>query len=228
MKICITGANRGIGLGLTKLLISKKHQVIATTRNKSNSNELIKLQKNNQKNLLISELDITSETNINFFKESFQWDNLDILINNAGILENGTLSFEELTIETIKNAFEVNTVGPMKLTKSLFPYLKKSKNPKNIYITSKMGSLKENTVGKYYSYRMSKVALNMFCRTLAIDFPSIISTVLHPGWVKTDMGGKNATTTVNESANGLVNKIFSLTKEHSGEFYDYKGKKLEW
>ena len=124
MKICITGANRGIGLGLTKLLISKKHQVIATTRNKSNSNELIKLQKNNQKNLLISELDITNENNINFFKENFQWDNLDILINNAGILENGILSFEELTIESIKTSFEVNTVGPMKLTKSLLKMMK--------------------------------------------------------------------------------------------------------
>ncbi len=228
MKICITGANRGIGLGLTTLLVSQKHEVIATTRNANKSSELIKLQKTNQKHLSITELDITSDENINCFKDDFKWKNLDILINNAGILENGTTNFEELSINTIQNSFEVNTIGPMKLTKSLFPFLKKSKNPKNIYVTSKMGSLSDNTSGGYYAYRMSKAALNMFCRSLARDFPKIISTVIHPGWVKTDMGGINAITSIRDSTNGIIEKIFSLEQEDSGEFFNYKGDKLNW
>ena len=91
-----------------------------------------------------------------------------------------------------------------------------------------MGSLSDNSTGSYYAYRISKAALNMFCRSLSKDFPTIISSVIHPGWVKTDMGGPNATLSIEESASGVVNKIISLNKKDSGEFFNYKGDKLSW
>ena len=227
-KIVITGANRGIGLGLTKVFLSKNHRVIATTRNIKKSPDLLGLQKNYSKTLDIVTLDVTNEQSISNFSKDIYFEYVDILVNNAGFMEKKNPNFDSLNISEVSKTIEINTIGPMKIVQKLIDKLLKSSNSKNVLITSKMGSITDNTGGGYYSYRISKTAINMFCRSISIDYPTITSMVLHPGWVKTDMGGPNAITSIEESSIGLTNVILNATKSSSGKFIDFNGKELPW
>jgi len=225
-KIVITGANRGIGLGLVNELIEKGHNLVAGVRNPDTSEELIKIKAKRPSNLSILKLDLLDDKSITNFCESINFPTIDILINNAGILENE--SFEKLQIASISKTFVINTLGPIKITQLLVGKLLKAKNPKNFYISSKMGSISDNQSGGYYSYRISKSALNMFCKSLANDYPKLTSISLHPGWVKTKMGGSNATTTVKDSVFGLVRLMEISDKTLSGKFFNFKGQEIPW
>ena len=143
-------------------------------------------------------------------------------------MEKTNSSFTSLDISEVSKTIEINTLGPMKITQVLINKLLHSSNGKSIFITSKMGSIADNHGGSYYSYRMSKTALNMFCRSLSIDYPTITSMVIHPGWVKTDMGGPNAMISIQESCVGLTRVILEATKSSSGKFIDFKGNDLPW
>src|SRR5262249_2933625 len=122
----------------------------------------------------------------------------------------------------------VNSVVPFEMTQALLPYLKKSKQPKVIHITSLMGSIEDNSSGGYYAYRASKAALNMINKSLTRDHSWLTSVVMHPGWVQTDMGGPQAPTSTRDSAQGIWQVINGLGSEKSGHFYDFKGKELPW
>ena len=227
-KIVITGANRGIGLGLTKVFLSENHNVIATTRNPENSTDLLNLKKNYSETLDIIDLDLTNEYSITKFAKNIPFEFIDILVNNAGFMEKTNSSFTSLDISEVSKTIEINTLGPMKITQVLMNKLLNNSNSKSIFITSKMGSIADNHGGSYYSYRMSKTALHMFCRSLSIDYPTITSMVIHPGWVKTDMGGPNAMISIQESCVGLTRVILEATKSSSGKFIDFKGNDLPW
>ncbi|OUW04640.1 MAG: hypothetical protein CBD16_01830 [Betaproteobacteria bacterium TMED156] len=228
MNIVITGANRGIGLGLVKHFINGENYIIACTRQINNSHELCEIRDNNLNKIKVMTFDLTKDVSINAFCKHINLSSIDILINNAGILENTSKEFESLDIPSIMKSFEVNTLGPIKLTKLLLKQLLNSKNGKIVHITSKMGSIEDNLSGGYYGYRISKTALNMFCKSFSIDYPNLTSVVLHPGWVKTDMGGSNATTTIDESVLGITNFIFKMDGNSSGKFFDFRGNKIPW
>ena len=227
-KVVITGANRGIGLGLTKVFLSENHQVIAATRNPKESSYLLDLKKKYSQTLNIVALDVTKKHSISKFSESIYFKSIDILINNAGVMEKKNVSFNTLDISEVRKIIEVNTIGPMRVIQVLIDKLLLSSNCKNVLITSKMGSISDNFGGGYYSYRISKSALNMFCRSISVDYPTLTSIVLHPGWVKTDMGGPNAITSIEESSIGLTQVIMKATKSSSGKFMDFKGNELPW
>ncbi len=227
-KIVITGANRGIGLGLTKAFLTKNHKVIATTRNLNKSPDLLRLRENFGETLDVVTLDVTNEHSISNFSKSISFESIDILVNNAGFMEKKNPNFDSLDFAEVSKTIEINTFGPMKITQVLINKLLKSSNSKNVMITSKMGSITDNYGGGYYSYRISKTAINMFCRSISIDYPTITSMVLHPGWVKTDMGGPNAITSLKESSTGLMKVILEATKSSSGKFMDFKGNELPW
>ena len=227
-KVVITGANRGIGLGLTKVFLSENHQVIAATRNPKESSYLLDLKKKYSQTLDIVVLDVTKKHSISKFSESISFKSIDILINNAGVMEKENVSFDTLDISEVRKIIEVNTIGPMRVIQVLIDKLLLSSNCKNVLITSKMGSISDNFGGGYYSYRISKSALNMFCRSISVDYPTLTSIVLHPGWVKTDMGGPNAITSIEESSIGLTQVIMKATKSSSGKFMDFKGNELPW
>ena len=152
---------------------------------------------------------------------------VDLLINNAGILKSDG-PFERLDFESVLESFKVNTLGPMRLAKALLPLLSQSPKPIIVNITSQMGSIDDNKSGGYYSYRISKTALNMFNKSFSLDHPQITSVVVHPGWVQTRMGGAGATITPEVSVRGLFNLVKNLDRKSSGRFFNHRGEELPW
>ena len=153
---------------------------------------------------------------------------VDILINNAGILDCGNVSFEKLQIDDLSRSIAVNTLGPMKITQLLLPKLSESASPRVFHMTSQMGSIADNRSGGYYFYRISKAALNMFNKSFSQDYPNIPSIVIHPGWVRTDMGGDHAPISPDIAAINISDLILTANNLSSGNFYNYKGEILPW
>ena len=230
--VLITGAGRGIGLGLVRVYLEKGYFVAASARNPEKAKELKRLQESDP-NLILLSFDVTDESGIKEASRAVQkkWGHLDILINNAGIFgEKKQDSIKDLKLETANHVFDVNLFGPIRVTRTFLPLLEKGSEKKVIHITSLMGSIDDNQSGGYYAYRISKTALNMMNRSLSHELgkKGFICTVMHPGWVKTDMGGAEAPTPVEGSANGLFTAIFRLVPEDSGRFLDYQGKRIPW
>ena len=216
----ITGSNRGIGLELCKQIIARGDKVIATCR--KSSSEL--------KNLGVrieEDIDISSEDSINNLRQALSGVDLDCLIHNAGIYEYN--SIDDFDHESIIRQFVVNALSPLSMTKSLKGLLKKSS--KIAFITSRMGSIGDNSSGSSYGYRMSKVALSMAAKSLSRDLlkEDIYVAILHPGLVSTRMTGftRNGIST-KESANGLLKRIDSLDKNNTGTFWHTNGEILPW
>ncbi len=223
MKIVITGAGRGLGLELTTQALHQVDTVMATAREPEKSEGLNALLKKFPATLQIVKVDITAADAPKRIASAIDsWDCLDVVINNAGILREG------MTLDDFQQSFHVNSVAPLFITKALFAKLRKSKHPRAIHISSLMGSIDDNSSGGHYAYRASKTALNMINKCLAVEETWLTSTVFHPGWVQTDMGGSNAPTSVQESAAGLLNAMDNVEKEDSGCFYDFRGDKIAW
>jgi NAD(P)-dependent dehydrogenase (short-subunit alcohol dehydrogenase family) len=228
MNIVITGANRGIGLGLAKKYLSAGHTVWATCRNPHGSRELWELERDYGPSCQIVELDVSDTSTIAALKSKLSGIPVDLLINNAGVFPEGSKDLGGLDLENMMKAFKVNAIGPSLVCQALKENLEKAELAKVMNITSKMGSIADNTSGAYYAYRMSKAALNMFNKSFSIDCPKIMSVVVHPGWVQTDMGGHSAPTTVEESVDGIYNLSLKISKAHSGKFYDFQSKEIPW
>lgn len=216
----ITGSNRGIGLELCKQLIKRGERVIATCREASSELKTLDVR-------IIEDVDISSEDSINNLRQKLFGVELDCLINNAGIYEFN--SIDDLDQQSIIRQFVVNALSPLSLTKSLRSLLKKSS--KIAFITSRMGSIGDNSSGSSYGYRMSKVALSMAAKSLSRDLlkEEIYVAILHPGLVSTRMTGftKYGIST-EESANGLIKRIDSLNKNNTGTFWHTNGEILPW
>lgn len=223
MKVLITGCSRGIGLELCAQALAGKNDVLAVARNPDSAKELLSLKKKYPDHLQTFTADVTNPEAPSMIANRLKnWGALDLLINNAGVF------CKDAKFEDFEESFRVNTIAPFLLTEALLPLLKKSNAPKAIAITSRMGSIADNTSGSYYAYRSSKAALNMINKSLSIDHPWLTAVVIHPGWVQTDMGGAGATLSVNDSARGIWSVIQDLSKESSGSFFDYSGKELPW
>ena len=224
MNVVITGANRGIGLELVKQFNDKDYNVYGSSRNPLASTELqeeIGLDK-------IIPLDMSDTNSIETFCKQIQNltnSKIDILINNAAVRgEKGNPGIPDPNV--IRETFNINAIGPVMLIKYLADSLH---GTKIINITSGMGSISRTTSGDL-SYRMSKAALNMAGRNLHIEMKehNTIIVQIHPGWVRTDMGGMNATISTEESAKGIINSIENLSPNQSGTFFDYKGDQIPW
>ena len=214
----VTGANRGIGLEYCRQLKKRGDDVIAVCR--SISDELKDLDVQVETNV-----DITNESSVSKLVKKLDGKQLDVLINNAGIVER--VSLDNLDFDSIRKQFEVNAVGPLRLTQALLNNLKSGS--KIIFMTSRMGSIDDNTSGGSYGYRMSKVALSMAGKSLSEDLKSknIPVAILHPGLVKTRMTGFSGITT-EESVKGLLARIDELKMENTGTFWHSNGEVLPW
>jgi len=226
-RVLITGANRGIGLGLAQKFLVEGYEVIAGMRHPDGARCIWELESEFPGKLSSIELDVTSAASIKSAVQKVEG-HLDILINNAGVLPNGSAGFSDLKEEDLLKAFAVNTMGPVKITQAFLPKILESANPKVINISTKVASISDNAGGGSYAYRMSKTALNMINKNLSIEFPEVVFAVLHPGWVKTDMGGENAILDVIDSTNGMYNVIAGLDKKSTGKFYNYDGTEIPW
>lgn len=215
----VTGANRGIGLELVKQLKQKGYQVWAVCR--TASDELRKLDVH-----IIDGVDVTNESELQKMVQQIPDHSLDVVINNAGILEEDR--FFDFQVDDLLAQFKVNAVGPLLVTKSLH---KKMKSPSKIaMITSRMGSIADNTSGSYYGYRASKAALNAFAKSLSIDLKAdkIAIGILHPGFVQTDMTNHNGDRTPENSAANLLKRVDELSLANTGTFWHCDGEKLPW
>ena len=224
----VTGSSRGIGLELCKVLLAKGHQVIGACRNPEGCRDHWELSSDFKSRFKSIKLDVLSDDDIQKLPEAIGDQPLDCLINNAGVFLGEKDRLVNLNYDELLKSFQVNTIAPMKITASLIPSLSKSKNPKVSHITSKMGSITDNTSGGYHAYRMSKAALNMFHKGFSKDFPMICSLVLHPGWVQTSMGGSSAPIAPIDSAEGLIDVIERATIRDSGSFFDFRGERIPW
>jgi NAD(P)-dependent dehydrogenase (short-subunit alcohol dehydrogenase family) len=223
MNVIVTGTSRGIGLELTHIALTEGHNVCAVARNPKKSLGLQKLVSEFGSKIQCLELDVTDKSAAQKILDATKtWPAIDVLINNAGVFE------KEMTEEALIQSFRVNSIAPLLLTQALLPQLKKSSQPTVIQITSKMGSIDDNTSGSYYAYRASKTALNMFNKSLANDNPWLNALVVHPGWVQTDMGGDGAPTPTAESASGIWKIAIAKNKVKTGSFFDFKGQEIKW
>lgn len=220
-RVCVTGANRGIGLEFCRQFQSRGDEVLAICR--TASDELKKLGVE-----VIEGIDVSSEADVaKLAKEpAIQKQKIDLLINNAGILRSENL--ENLDIASIRSQFEVNSLGPLIVTHALKNNLA---SPAKVgIITSRMGSVADNTSGGMYGYRMSKAAVNMAGVSLSHDLKDqgVAVAILHPGYVKTDMTNNNGMIDTTESVQGLIARLDGLNLENSGTFWHTNGEELPW
>ena len=229
MSILITGTNRGIGLEFVKHYLKNNEKVIATCRNKNSAKDLLEL-KNTTSNLSLLELDVSNPNSINEFTSKITDQPIDTFINNAGVFGPRNTEFGNFNAKEWLDVFNINTIAPLLITQQILKNLRLGKNKKLVFISSKVGSIEENTGGGMYIYRSSKTALNQVIKSLSIDFKdeNFIAAALHPGWVQTDMGGPNALIDTKTSVKGMAEVIDNLVLKNSGRFYNYDGSLIPW
>lgn len=231
MRFIVTGANRGIGLELVRQITARGDTAVAAVRDPSAARELhsIAASIGREGALRIEPCDVASDESVGAFAASINDSPVDVLINNAGVMGKLT-SLDAIDIDDALRTISVNAGGALRVTRALLPLIRRGGGRKLVHITSGMGSIGDNTSGGAYGYRMSKAALNMASRSMAIDLRSerIISVVMNPGWVQTDMGGHGAPTPVADSARGILAIVDRLTIDDSGKFFDFRGHTIEW
>ena len=227
MRCVVSGANRGIGLELVRQLVARGDQVDAGVRVPEEAGELRALAAGDR--LRVHRLDHLDPDSIQGLAAALGGAPVDLLINNAGVYGGSRQHLPNIDLEDAVRTFRVNALGPLQMTLALLANLKAARG-KVIHVTSGMGSIGDNNSGAFYAYRMSKAALNMMSRSLAVDLrgAGVASAVINPGWVKTDMGGPGAPTPVEESVRGMLREIDAFTIEHTGAFLDWKGRPYPW
>ena len=217
-KVLITGANRGIGLELSRQLASRGDEVIAVCRTANAILQSLNLR-------VIEGIDVSETESINSLVAALNGEKLDWLINNAGILSVEAL--DSLDFKAMEQQFRVNALGPLQVTAALLANL--PGGSKVGIVTSRMGSIDDNTSGGYYGYRMSKAAVNMAGKSLACDLEGrgVAVALLHPGMVSTDMTGGRGVP-VEQSASGLIQRMDALEISDTGSFWHAEGERLPW
>ncbi len=214
----ITGCNRGIGLELVRQLDARGDDVVGVCRQSSEALDALGIR-------VIDGIDVSTDEGVARLAAALGEGSIDVLINNAGILRRDQL--DELDFDAIAEQFRVNTLGPLRVTKALLQNL--HDGSKVAIVTSRMGSIADNSSGGYYGYRISKAAVNMIGMTLARDLEphGIAVALLHPGMVATDMTGGQGIDPEN-AARGLIERIDELGMQTSGSFWHAEGYVLPW
>jgi NAD(P)-dependent dehydrogenase (short-subunit alcohol dehydrogenase family) len=216
--VLITGANRGVGLELCHQFADRGDDVIAVCRNSNRDLEQPGIE-------VIDGIDVADDAIVSLLAEKLGNRKIDILINNAGILSSESL--DDLNFDRMRKQYEVNALGPLRVTKALLGNL--HEGSKLLILTSRVGSVGDNSSGGIYGYRMSKAAANMAGMNLAIELKpkGIAVGILHPGMVATEMTGNKGVTTEHAAA-GLIKRIDALTLDNTGTFWHAEGEVLPW
>lgn len=224
----ITGANRGIGLGLTRLLLKRGDKVIAACREPARADELAALKTAHGEALAIIAIDVTSARSVASAAEALAGP-IDVLVNNAGIYgprdRQGAL---DMDFEAFEDVLRVNTVAPLRVAQAFLPQVTAAKG-KIITISSQMGSVTTPSTGAL-AYRASKAAVNKVMQGFAAEVRGrdVTCVVMHPGWVRTDMGGSGASLSVDQSTSGIVKVIDGLRLADTGSFRNFDGSVVPW
>jgi len=217
--VVITGANRGIGLELTRQFRKRGDEVVAACR--KSSDELANLDVE-----AVEGVDVADDAGAGRLTASLEGRTVDVLVNCAGILSDESLG--DLDFDRMRRQYEINSLGPLRVTAALRENL--VQGSKVAIITSRMGSIEDNTSGGRYGYRMSKAAVNMAGRSLANDLKDdgVAVAILHPGFVRTEMTGHQGLIDPPESAAGLIARIDEVTLETTGTFWHTNGEVIPW
>jgi NAD(P)-dependent dehydrogenase (short-subunit alcohol dehydrogenase family) len=230
-RILITGANRGLGLELVRLCAARGDRVFAGCRFPEHAAQLKELSARYPGQIDVLPLEITDIANLDRCAQQVrsQVDGLDMLINNAAINAEGE-TLRTFDAEKAAQQWTVNAIGQVLVAQRFLDLLKAGTDAKIINITSEAGSISTMKRFRGYYYFGSKAAMNMFSRSMAWDpeTAGIITIALHPGWVRTDMGGSDADLSVTESAEGILNVIAGLRPEDNGKFFTWDGKEYPW
>ena len=216
----VTGANRGIGLEFVKQLSKAGYNVYAGFRTFSQEME-------DACNGMIQPLDVSLQHSVDDFTSKLP-SSIDLLINNAGVADGRWQSMEEIDDNIALKVLNINAVGPVRMMKSISEKL--SDGAKVVMITSLMASMEDCKTGRSYAYRASKAALNMFSLAMKNELKTrnISLVLMHPGWVRTDMGGPHAEVSVVESVEGMMKQIKHHSIENTGMYMDFQGNILPW
>jgi len=231
LQALVTGANRGLGLEFVKQLSALGWRVFACCRDPQRADKLSDLAQASNGKISIHSLTVEDGEQIQRLAKQLQGQAIDLLINNAGMYAGGVSErFGHTSTPDWLHVFQVNTIAPLKMAEAFVENVAQSQQKTIATVTSKMGSIADNTSGGVYIYRSTKAALNMVMKSLALDVePSGIKVaLLHPGWVKTDMGGPNALITPQQSVAGMLKVILNLGWQDSGRFLAYDGAEIEW
>lgn len=231
MRVVVTGANRGIGLELVCQLHARGDTVEACARRPADADALGRLAGDRVR---LHAVDVTDPEAVRGLAGALEGAAIDCLYNVAGSYGGSTQSLgqmaDALALPDVAATYDINAMGPLRMTLALLPHVRRGQAKRLVHVTSGMGSIADNTSGGYYAYRMSKAALDMMSKSLAVDLAGegIISVVINPGWVQTDMGGARAPTTVEDSVRGILRETDAVTVADSGSFLNWKGGRLPW
>jgi len=219
----VTGANRGIGLELVRQLVGRGDDVVAAARVPSEAAELAGLDAR------VVELDVAHPVSVSSFARELGREPLDVLVNNAGVGVGGH-ALGAIDYGWMERCFQVNTLGALRVTEALLPNLRAGERKLVCNVTSKMGSIDDNSSGGAYAYRASKAALNAVTKSMALDLAidGFTCVVVHPGWVRTRMGGDGAPVSTEECVTGLLRELDGLDRSQSGTFFDFSGAPVPW
>ena len=220
--VIITGANRGIGLELTKQFLRQNSKVHATYRE-----EFENLSKIENDNLILHKVDVRNADEIDELVSSVNG-GVDVLINNAGIADGRWQSIAQIDMAQALEVINVNSIAPVRVTQKFQNKMKQGSTI--VMMSSLMGSISDCHSGRSYAYRASKTALNMFSIAMKNELldQDISILIIHPGWVETDMGGPNAPLSVSESVKGIIQRIEEQNIGQSGRYVQYDGTPIEW
>lgn len=217
----ITGANRGIGLALARQLKDRGYQVIGACRTASPELHSLDVQ-------IEEGVDVSRGDSLRQLANNLRGHRISLLIHNAGIGGASSLNGIEDELDSWRKQYEVNALGPLRVTRALINHLRN--DSKIAILTSRMGSIDDNSSGGHWAYRMSKAAVNMAGVTLAHELKdrNIAVALLHPGFVRTDMTRGQGDVGPEEAAAGLVRRIDELNMDNSGGFWHANGERLPW
>lgn len=228
--VLITGANRGIGLELSRQFADDGWRVHACCREPGQAPGLRPLAETSDGRVMVHRLDVTDGAGITALAGRLRDEPIDILLNNAGVYGAAGEQLGQLTEPDWIEVLRVNTIAPYMMAGAFLEHVKRGASRVIATISSRMGSIADNSSGGRYAYRSSKAAVNMVMKTLAVDLRSsgIIAVTLHPGWVRTRMGGDGAPLSVEQSAAGLRKVLGGLTLKDSGTFLNHDGEVIPW
>jgi len=232
----VTGANRGLGLEWVRQLAGRVENLFATCRHPDEADALTRLATRHPSTIDVLALDVANSDAIRAAAERVRTEtrSLDLLVNNAGISGGGQRDrFAGVDQDTMMDVFRVNAAGPHLMTKAFADLLRTSAadgEARVVNLTSQLGSIANAQSDTWHSYRASKAALNMCTRlqAAALQDDGVIAVAMHPGWVRTDMGGSNARLSTEESVASMLDVVGDLTLDDTGRFLNYDGRELSW
>lgn len=229
MHVVVTGANRGIGLELVRQLARRGDRVEAAVRDPDRASELRAIGGGGGA-IGLHRVDVTDPVQVGELATRLADAAIDVVINCAGVYGGTRQSLRDFDAADAMRTYDVNALGALRVALALVPHLRRGAGKKLAHISSGMSSIADNSSGGFYGYRMSKAALNMMSKSLAVDLrpEGIASFVINPGWVQTDMGGAGAPTPVDVSVHGILRELDAATLEQTGEFLDFKGRRYPW